>query len=70
MRQDNNSGLYYEGSVRYGRMDADYASGDMIGAGGSKVYADYDSSSSYYGAHVGIGKIKKTERNYQSRYLC
>lgn len=30
MRQDNNSGLYYEGSVRYGRMDADYASGDMI----------------------------------------
>lgn len=59
VRQDNNSGLYYEGSVRYGRMDSDYASGDMIGAGGSKVYADYDSSSSYYGAHVGIGKIKK-----------
>ena len=59
VRQDNNSGLYYEGSVRYGRMDSDYASGDLIGAGGSKVYADYDSSSSYYGAHVGIGKIKK-----------
>ena len=59
VRQDNNSGLYYEGSVRYGRMDADYASGDMIGAGGSKVYADYDSSSSYYGAHVGIGRVSK-----------
>ena len=59
VRQDDESGLYYEGSLRYGRMDSDYASGDMIGAGGSKVYASYDSSSSYYGAHVGIGKIKK-----------
>ncbi|MDO5379520.1 MAG: autotransporter outer membrane beta-barrel domain-containing protein, partial [Acidaminococcaceae bacterium] len=58
-RQDNKSGLYYEGSLRYGRMDADYASGDMTGVGGSKVFADYDSSSSYYGAHLGIGKVNK-----------
>lgn len=58
-RQDNNDGVYYEGSLRYGRMDADYASGDLIGAGGSKVFADYDSSSSYYGAHLGIGKVNK-----------
>ena len=58
-RQDNNDGVYYEGSIRYGRMDADYASGDLIGAGGSKVFADYDSSSSYYGAHLGIGKVNK-----------
>lgn len=36
VRQDNNSGLYYEGSLRYGRMDADYASGDLIGADGEK----------------------------------
>ena len=59
VRQDNNSGLYYEGSLRYGRMDADYASGDLIGAGGEKVYASYDSSSSYYGAHIGIGRVSK-----------
>ena len=59
VRQDNNDGVYYEGSLRYGRMDADYASGDLIGAGGSKVFADYDSSSSYYGAHLGIGKVNK-----------
>ncbi|MCD7873943.1 MAG: autotransporter outer membrane beta-barrel domain-containing protein [Acidaminococcaceae bacterium] len=58
-RQDNNDGVYYEGSLRYGRMDADYASGDLIGVGGSKVFADYDSSSSYYGAHLGIGKVNK-----------
>ena len=58
-RQDNNSGVYYEGSLRYGRMDADYGSGDMIGALGSKVYSSYDSSSAYYGAHLGIGKVNK-----------
>ena len=56
-RQDNNSGVYYEGSLRYGRRDADYASGDLIGAGGSQVYSSYDSSSAYYGAHLGIGKV-------------
>lgn len=58
-RQDDKSGVYYEGSLRYGRMDADYASGDLIGADGEKVYASYDSSSSYYGAHIGIGRVSK-----------
>ncbi len=57
-RQDNKSGVYYEGSLRYGRMDADYASNDLGPAG---VYSSYDSSSAYYGAHLGIGKV--TELN-------
>ena len=65
VRQDNNSGLYYEGSLRYGRMDADYASGDLIGADGEKVYASYDSSSSYYGAHIGIGRVSKLNDTVQ-----
>ncbi|WP_455655630.1 autotransporter domain-containing protein [Phascolarctobacterium sp.] len=59
-RQDNNNGVYYEGSLRYGRMDADYASGDMVSALG-KVRTEYDSSSAYYGAHFGVGKV--TELN-------
>ncbi|WP_298562703.1 autotransporter domain-containing protein [uncultured Phascolarctobacterium sp.] len=58
-RQDNNSGVYYEGSLRYGRRNADYASGDMIGALSSKVASSYDSSSAYYGVHLGIGKVNK-----------
>ncbi|WP_418307956.1 autotransporter domain-containing protein [Phascolarctobacterium faecium] len=58
-RQENKTGMYYDGSVRYGRLEADYVSGDMIGAGGTKVAADYDSSSAYYGVHVGIGKISQ-----------
>ena len=57
-RQDNNSGVYYEGSLRYGRMDADYASNDLGPAG---VHSSYDSSSAYYGVHLGIGKV--TELN-------
>ena len=58
-RQDNTSGVYYEGSLRYGRRNADYASGDMIGALSSKVASSYDSSSAYYGVHLGIGKVNK-----------
>ena len=57
-RQDNTSGVYYEGSLRYGRMDADYASNDLGTAG---VHSSYDSSSAYYGVHLGIGKV--TELN-------
>ena len=53
-RQDDKNGVYYEGSLRYGRMDADYASNDLGTAG---VHSSYDSSSAYYGAHLGIGKV-------------
>ena len=56
-RQDNKNGIYYEGSVRYGRLEADYASGDLLGSGGDAVFASYDSSSAYYGAHFGVGKV-------------
>ncbi|WP_455655086.1 autotransporter domain-containing protein [Phascolarctobacterium sp.] len=59
-RQDNTSGVYYEGSLRYGRMDADYSSNDMSGSLG-KVYTQYDSSSAYYGAHLGIGKVTELD---------
>lgn len=55
-RQDDKSGVYYEGSLRYGRMDADYASNDLGTAG---VHSSYDSSSAYYGAHLGIGKVTR-----------
>ncbi|MCC8157860.1 MAG: autotransporter outer membrane beta-barrel domain-containing protein [Phascolarctobacterium sp.] len=56
-RQDNTSGVYYEGSLRYGRMDADYGSGDLINFADNRVQTSYDSSSAYYGAHLGIGKV-------------
>ena len=50
-RQVNHDGLYYEGSLRGGRVNSDYKSTmDTLG----KV--DYDSSSNYFAAHLGVGK--------------
>ena len=50
-RQVNHDGLYYEGSLRGGRVNSDYKSNmDTLG----KV--DYDSSSNYFAAHLGVGK--------------
>ena len=50
-RQVNHDGFYYEGSLRGGRVTSDY-DGNLDGVG--KV--DYDSSSSYFAAHLGAGK--------------
>lgn len=66
VRQDNNNGFYYDGSLRYGRLESDYRSGDMIGADGNKVYSSYDSSSSYYGAHLGVGKVSSLDEKVRS----
>ena len=49
-KQLNDDGLYYEGSLRAGRMSTDYQSAV---AGGIK----YDSDAIYYAAHLGMGKV-------------
>lgn len=49
-KQLNDDGLYYEGSLRAGRMSTDYQSAI---AGGIK----YDSDATYYAAHLGMGKV-------------
>ncbi|WP_026759792.1 autotransporter outer membrane beta-barrel domain-containing protein [Selenomonas ruminantium] len=50
-RQVNHDGLYYEGSLRGGRVNSDYKTTmDTLG----KV--NYDSSSNYFAAHLGVGK--------------
>ena len=49
-KQFNDDGLYYEGSLRAGRMSTDYQSAV---AGGIK----YDSDATYYAAHLGMGKV-------------
>lgn len=50
-RQVNNDGFYYEGSLRGGRVTSDYK-GDLDSIG----RVDYDSSSNYFAAHLGVGK--------------
>lgn len=54
-RQTNHDGLYYEGSVRGGRSKSDYAS--AVTVRGLPVNLSYDSSSTYWSAHLGVGKI-------------
>ena len=49
-KQLNDDGLYYEGSLRAGRMSTDYQSAV---AGGIK----YDSDANYNAAHLGMGKV-------------
>ena len=49
-KQLNDDGLYYEGSLRAGRMSTNYQSAV---AGGIK----YDSDATYYAAHLSMGKV-------------
>ncbi|MBR1697041.1 MAG: autotransporter outer membrane beta-barrel domain-containing protein, partial [Anaerovibrio sp.] len=54
-RQINNDGLYYEGSLRAGRVNSDY-NGDITVTGNSQTIT-YDTASTYVAAHLGLGKI-------------
>lgn len=54
-RSERKSGTYSEGSLRLGRTKVDFSSDDMSFLGQN---ASYDSSSGYWGAHFGVGKIK------------
>ena len=51
---------YVEGSLRVGRVSSDWTSSDMVGA----ARASYDTSSTYYGAHVGVGYVLPLAKQY------
>ena len=62
VRWQDLKGLYYEGSLRAGRTKADYSSRNFTGYEGTAV--GYDTDSSYWGAHLGLGRaIKLTGNN-------
>lgn len=65
-RSEKKSGAYTEGSLRFGRTKTDFASGDLQDSLGRS--AGYDSSASYWGAHLGIGKIKTSGKNTLDMY--
>lgn len=50
------NGVYVESSVRAGRMNYTYESNELVTAS-SNVHASYDAHNSYYGAHLGLGKV-------------
>lgn len=53
LRQNNTDGLWYEGSLRAGRMKSDYR-GNL-----NNQNVTYDTSSNYFAAHLGVGKVNK-----------
>lgn len=53
-RQTNSRGLYYEGSLRVGRVSSDYN-----GWLSSVTHASYDSDSNYWAGHIGVGTVAK-----------
>lgn len=57
IRQDGDNGMYYEGSFRIGRAKSDFKSVNMIP--GMYVPCEYESDSTYYGIHAGVGKTNK-----------
>lgn len=63
-RQVNHDGLYYEGSLRAGRVKSDYR-GNV-----NTLNVNYDSGSNYIAAHIGIGKVTKlSAQNSLDYYL-
>ena len=52
-KQTNNNGFYYEGSLRAGRTKSDYNSDLRPG-----LHVNYDSSATYWAAHLGVGKLE------------
>lgn len=66
-KQTNDSGLYYEGSLRVGRTGSDYNRNE------GATHADYDSKATYFGAHLGIGKLvdigHKNTLDYYGKYF-
>lgn len=51
-KQTNNNGFYYEGSLRAGRVKSDYSGNLREG-----LHVSYDSSATYWAAHLGAGKL-------------
>ncbi|MBR2215698.1 MAG: autotransporter domain-containing protein [Selenomonadaceae bacterium] len=71
VRRTDSGGMYYEGSLRAGRTKADYSSRNFTGYEGINI--GYDTDSSYWGAHLGLGKAiqmnGRNELNVSLRYF-
>ena len=68
-KQTNNSGFYYEGSLRVGRTKSDYGSDSIV----TNSHISYDSSATYWAAHLGAGVLKDIGHNntldYYGKYF-
>ena len=60
VRQKNNNGFYYEGSVRGGRAASDYKTDAM---NGGTTHEEFDYDTNYWGFHAGIGRVFDLRKN-------
>ncbi|MCL1980635.1 MAG: autotransporter outer membrane beta-barrel domain-containing protein, partial [Proteobacteria bacterium] len=64
-------GFYGEGSLRAGRVDVDFRSGDILNSNSART--EYDSGSTYYGAHFGLGYLwnidRKASLDFSTKYI-
>ena len=71
LKQEKKDGIFYEGSLRLGRMSTDYEAD--LPVGGITRRASYDTDANYVGAHLGLGHTAKaangTERELYLRYF-
>lgn len=58
-----NHGRYLEASLRGGRASYDYKSNDLTTLDG-RTHVSYDADNTYYGAHLGFGKVKNFTKGY------
>ena len=69
-RQDFASGVYVEGSARFGKLKNDYRSTDLVDALGNPT--SYSQRKAYYGLHAGLGYVlplASGEIDLYGRYL-
>ena len=59
-RLSKDSGMYYEGSLRAGTLKSEMNNALKDGNGNSY---GYESDSTYYGAHLGLGKVFKLDKD-------
>ena len=63
-KQTNDNGFYYEGSVRVGRAKSDYGSDSIV----ENSHISYDSTATYWAAHLGAGKVMDIGHNNTMDY--
>lgn len=69
-RKREKNGLYYEGSLRAGRVSSNFNSNDMIIPGIGTVNEKFDYDANYIAAHAGIGWLKRmNDRDSLDTYL-
>lgn len=66
VRQEQKGGMFYEGSLRFGRTDMDYAAD--LPTGRTPTHTSYDTDTNYFGAHLGLGQ-RITEQSGNEREL-